>query len=44
MGWIHTHQGYEPVLSNLSNLCTLNTIDQTLWSIVLDKSLAVGVV
>ena len=43
VGWIRTHPGHEPVLSTL-NVCTLNTIGQTLWSIIPEGGPAVGVV
>ena len=43
VGWIHTHPGHEPVLSAL-DVCTPNTIGQTLSSIILDGGPRVGVV
>ena len=43
VGWIHTHPGHVPVLSAL-DVCTLNTIGQTLWSIIPEGGPAVGVV
>ena len=43
VGWIHTHPGHEPVLSAL-DVCTPNTIGQTLWSIIPEGGPVVGVV
>ena len=43
IGWSHPHPGHEPALSAL-HVCTLNSIDQTLRSIVLNKGPVVGVV
>ena len=43
VAWIHTHPVHEPVLLAL-DVCTLNTLGQKPWSIILEGDPAVGVV